>query len=153
MKYIIVFMCLIGLTLGVKAQEKGSNETHNSLIYNQYKTIVESGNYLFTADWVMENSKRKTTDYETNALSFSKDNISGNLKTLSATNPLLAIDAKGIYGMFYSDENQLIKVVYTVKNNAAISTISLEIKNEKVFLRIEGKDLNDLIWIGKLTEL
>ncbi|WP_439151287.1 hypothetical protein [Winogradskyella sp.] len=153
MKRIIALIFVIGLTSSIEAQDVTPKESRNKIVYNEYKKLVESGEFIFTANWVMSDNKREMTDAETNKVSFKKDQISGQLKVLSNTNNNIKLNEKGNYGVFYSDESELIMVVFTTENALSISNIKLEIKNGKVFLRLDGKELSDTTWIGQLTEL
>jgi hypothetical protein len=153
MKKIIAVLIMVGLAFSTNAQEVTSENSRNKIVYYQYKKLVESGEFMFTANWVIDGKKREKLETETNRVNFKKGLIYGQLKSVSSDTTDLMLDEESTYGVFYSDESELIKIVFTVKNNNSVSHIKLEIKNGKVFLRIDGKKFSDTKWIGQLTAI
>lgn len=152
MKKIITLLVIVGMAFSANAQEVSDNTSRNTLIYNQYKALVESGEYMFTANWVISGNKRDQLVAETNTVSFKRNKVTSQLISPNS-NTNLKLDEEGAYGVFYSDESELIKIVFTLKNNDTVSDVKIEIKNGKVFLRIDGKSFSDTTWIGQLTAI
>jgi len=144
MKYIILFICAT-LSLNIAAQQTIDNRSKE--VYEANKTIIESGQYQFNADWVFEGKTRGQLQGQ-NTIRIDHTTTTIKLTTLEGN----TIDVSGTvsdYKVNLDDENAQLYI------NFKIDDYSVSLKtapNGHPFVEISS-DNRDISYRGRLGSL
>ncbi|MDA8595950.1 DUF4251 domain-containing protein [Flavobacteriaceae bacterium] len=167
MKYLslvlITFLCLNTLN-AQDLSKKEKKEAAKVEAYNDLKSLIESNNYRFIAEWSMPTgSARRNLMSTPNSLDYDGNEMDvmlpyfGSSQTVNTYNhDSMGIEFKGKpekYNIKYNDDKREIEITFQGKYSSESLNFKFVIKGTSARLYVNSSGRNSISYDGKISEL